>query len=88
MGGCFGNSDYDRWLENQVNDYCSEDDVFNDYAEKVFDILIEKLTFEVADKHNDYINEITIECFDNEYSIISAAELLLENIKEREAENE
>jgi hypothetical protein len=30
MAGCFGNSDYDRWLERQVDEYCSED-VDDDY---------------------------------------------------------
>lgn len=27
MSGCFGGSSYDRWLENQVMEYCDQEDL-------------------------------------------------------------
>ena len=37
MAGCFGGSTYDRWLENQVNDYCSETELEFEVTERTID---------------------------------------------------
>lgn len=37
MAGCFGNSEYDRHMENQLNRYLDEEAAYNNFAEDVFE---------------------------------------------------
>jgi hypothetical protein len=43
MAGCFGNSDYDRYLEGQVNRYLQQGSDFEVYSESVINILYQRI---------------------------------------------
>lgn len=54
MAGCFGNSPYDRYVENQLYQYLDEDDKY----ESLFNELTSELTDEEFDSNEDKIYKL------------------------------
>lgn len=54
MAGCFGNSPYDRYVENQLYQYLAEGDMY----EKLFNELTSELTDDEFDFNEDKIYKL------------------------------
>lgn len=57
MAGCFGNSPYDKWLEQQTLDYCDQQDYDSTWEEVMWEEEMDRANVEYDRKKDEKIND-------------------------------
>lgn len=57
MAGCFGNSPYDKWLEQQTLDYCDQQDYDPTWEEVMWEEEMDRANVEYDRKKDEKIND-------------------------------
>lgn len=56
MAGCFGNSPYDKWLEQQTLDYCDSQDYDSTWEEVMWEEEMDRANVEYDRKKDEKID--------------------------------